>query len=175
MCPPKYPIEVRTPGRARHRATGSLSGHSPANRTLEHNVARPWHNTGHLSARPHSSRCAFSNGTGKLERQSARHASILRSRTMWFLRKKSDDQRRSVFVLTTGSPCRSPSVGDPRLAISVSISDVISDSLTNRSDSSSRRNLHPSRCPPAPNSNSYARIRLRSNGRLMRVWCPPDF
>jgi hypothetical protein len=86
---------------------------------------------------------------------------------MWFLRKKSDDQRRSVFVLTTGSRCRSPSVGDPRLAISVSISDVISDSLTNRSDPSSTRNLHPSRCPPAPNSNSYARIRLRSNGRLM--------
>jgi hypothetical protein len=111
--------------------------------------------------------CRFPHGTGKLERQSARHASISRSRTMWFLRKKSDDQRRSVLVLTTGSPCRSPSVGDPRLAISVSISDVISDSLTNRSDPSSSRNLHPSRWPPAPNSNSYARIRLKSNGRLM--------
>jgi hypothetical protein len=69
------------------------------------------------------------------------------------------------FVLR--SPCVNPSVGDPRLAISVSISDVISDSLTNRSDPSSRSNLQPSRCPPAPNSISYARNRFGANGRLM--------
>jgi type I restriction enzyme, R subunit len=40
------------------------------------------------------------------------------------------------------------------LAISVSISDVISDSPTNRSDPSSSKNLQPSRCPPAPCSIS---------------------
>jgi hypothetical protein len=68
-----------------------------------------------------------------------------------------------------GSPCANPSVGDPRLAISDSTSGVISDSPTNRSVPSSSMNLQPSRCPPAPNSISYARIRLGANGSAMRI------
>jgi hypothetical protein len=47
-------------------------------------------------------------------------------------------------------PFVKPSLGDPRLAINESLSGVISDSWTNGREPSSRRNLQPSCCPPAP-------------------------
>src|SRR5579862_2251720 len=101
-------------------------------------------------------------------RKGAIHAVFVRRYSVVLRKKDRRNQGRFVRCYVLWLPFVKPSVGDPRLAINESISLVISDSWTNNSEPSSRRNLQPSRCPPAPNSISYARLRLGSNGRLIR-------